>query len=75
MREITVRKIGDSLGIVLPDDIIARLQTKEGGSIGLLETSTGTFELGPQDALLRDHLAIAEDIMNEYDEALRELAK
>ena len=45
MLELKVRKIGNSLGIVLPKESLARLKVKEGENLYFTEADDGGYRL------------------------------
>jgi antitoxin component of MazEF toxin-antitoxin module len=47
MVKLKVRKFGRSLGVVLPKEVIERLQTAEGEYVLLTESLDGTLQLAP----------------------------
>ena len=49
MVELKVRKFGNSLGVVLPKEVIDRLRTGEGEPLFLIEASEGGYLLTPYD--------------------------
>ncbi len=75
MIEIKVRKVGNSLGIVLPKDVINRLRTDDGKPLFLIESPDGSYQLTPYDPTFAEKMAKAEDIMNRYKNTLNVLAK
>jgi putative addiction module antidote len=75
MVELKVRKIGNSLGVVLPKDVINRLQAREGDPVFLIEATDGTYRLTPYDPEFQQKMEKAEDIMGRYRNTLRVLAK
>ena len=75
MVELKVQKIGDSLGIILPDDVLHHLNSAEGKSLFLVEGTGGEYRLTSAESNHEKIMAAAKDIMNRYDGALRELAK
>ena len=75
MIELKVRKFGNSLGVVLPEEVISRLQTKDGDPLFLLEGSEGSYRLSPHDPAFEAKMAKAEDIIGRYRNTLHELAK
>ena len=75
MIELKVRKFEDSLGVVLPEDVINRLQTKDGEPLFLLEASDGSYHLIPHDPTFEAKMAKAQDIAGRYRDTLHELAK
>jgi putative addiction module antidote len=75
MVELKVRKFGNSLGVVLPKDVINRLQTGDGEKLFLIEAAEGDYRLTPYDPEFEKTMAKAEDVMCRYRNALRALAK
>lgn len=75
MVELKVRKFGNSLGVVLPKQVIARLNTRDGGALHLTEAPDGGYRLVPFDPDFEKKMAIAEDIIARYPNTLRVLAK
>jgi putative addiction module antidote len=75
MVELKVRKFGNSLGVVLPKDVIARLNTKDGAPLYLTEAADGSYRLGPHDPAFEKKMAAAEDIISRYPNTLHVLAK
>jgi putative addiction module antidote len=74
--ELKLRKVGNSLGVVLPKEALARLNAGEGDTLVLTETPDGGFRVTPADKNdFARQMALAEDIANRYRNALRELAK
>lgn len=71
---ITIRKIGNSEGIIIPKEILDRMGLKAGDALELRETA-GNIELVPEHAELREQLEAARRGMKKYHTALRELAK
>jgi len=66
--------IGNSVGVILPKDILEKLRVNKGDSIFAVETSKG-IELTPYNAELAEQMAIAEQVMREDRDALRKLAE
>ena len=71
---ITIRKIGNSEGIIIPKDILDRMGVKAGDELTLKEEN-GEIKLVPQDIDLAEQLKAARLGMEKYRVALRELAK
>ncbi|MCJ8053575.1 AbrB/MazE/SpoVT family DNA-binding domain-containing protein [Shinella curvata] len=71
---ITIRKIGNSEGIIIPKDVLDRMGVKAGDELTLKEES-GQIQLIPQNADLAEQLKAARMGMEKYRVALRELAK
>lgn len=75
MVELKVRKFGNSLGVVLPKEVITRLQTGEDKELFLIEAESGDYRLTAYDPLFEKKMRKAEDIMARYRNTLRALAK
>jgi putative addiction module antidote len=75
MVELKVRKFGNSLGVVLPKDVITRLRTRDGDKLFLLEAAEGDYRLSSYDPLFERKMEKAQDLMHRYRNALRALAK
>jgi len=73
-RKLKVRKIGNSLGVVLPKDVLAKLRVGEGDELSVSETPDGVALTGG-DAEFERQMEIMRDIMRRYRNTLRELAK
>jgi putative addiction module antidote len=74
MVHLKVRRFGNSLGIVLPKEVINRLHTADGQPLFLIEAPDG-YRLTPYDPSFEQKLAKAEDIIDRYRNTLHELAK
>ena len=75
MVELKVRKFGNSLGVVLPKEVIQRLRASDGETLYLVETAEGEYRLTPYDPAFEKKMAKAEDIMARYRNTLRALSK
>jgi putative addiction module antidote len=75
MVELKIRKFGNSLGVVLPKEVITRLQTGDGERVFLIEAPDGDYRLTPYDPTFEKKMAKAEEIMSRYRNTLRALAK
>ncbi len=73
--ETKVRKVGNSLGIVLPKEAIHVLKVKEGATLYLTESPEHGLRMTPEEPGFKDMMDIAERGMQRYRNALRELAK
>ena len=73
--ETKVRKIGNSLGIVLPKEAVQALRVAEGETLYITEGADSSIRLTANDPEFSRIMAIAERGMGKYRNALRELAK
>jgi putative addiction module antidote len=70
----TVTQIGNSTGLILPKEAVARLKVKKGDSVYLTETPGG-YAVTPYDPDFEAQMEAAHRGMSRYRNALRELAK
>ena len=70
-----VRKIGNSLGIVLSKEALQTLKVSEGDVLYLTEAPEGSLRITPERPGFEDVMKVAEEGMSRYRNALRELAK
>jgi putative addiction module antidote len=75
MVELKVRKFGNSLGVVLPKEVINRLQTGDGEPLFLIDAPDGGYRLTPYDSGFEKKTAKADDIIGRYGNTLHVLAK
>lgn len=74
MVQLTVRKVGNSLGVTLPARAAQALHVKEGDTLYLTE-APGGFRLTPYDPSFAETMNVAEGFLSRYRNALRDLAK
>ena len=75
MTKLKVRQIGNSLGVVLPKDILTQLKVRDGDSLFITEAPDKSMRITPYDPAFLDQLAAAEEGMRAYRNTLRKLAK
>ena len=73
--ELKIRKVGNSLGVVLPKEALAHLQVEEGQSLYLTEAPDGSYRVNSGNPEFARQMAVAEDVVRRYRNTLRELAK
>ena len=73
--ELKLRKVGNSVGIVLPKEALAHLRLSAGDTLCVTETADGGLQLSPSSAEVKRQLRAAQAIIRRYRTALRELAK
>ncbi|MEQ8469535.1 MAG: AbrB/MazE/SpoVT family DNA-binding domain-containing protein [Marinoscillum sp.] len=74
MEKSKVTTIGSSVGIVLPKSIQSKLRVKKGDTISFIETPNG-IEITAYDPEFEDQMDKARKVMDDYRNALNELAK
>ncbi len=72
--QLKVRKVGNSLGVILPREVITRLKVVEGDSLNLAE-GPDDYRLSAYDPEIARQVEVGEKIMRRYRNTLRELAK
>jgi putative addiction module antidote len=70
-----IRKIGNSLGIVLPKEALQQMNAEEGTIVHLTESPECSLRITPERPGFKEKMEIAESLMRRYRNALRELAK
>jgi putative addiction module antidote len=70
-----VRRIGNSLGIILPKEALKVMNVKEGATLYLTEAPESSVRVTPEREGFDSMMEIAERGMRRYRNALRELAK
>ena len=72
--KVTIRKIGNSEGVIIPKEVLEKLGLRSGDTLELREVDNG-LELLHQKADLTELLKAARIGLQKYRVALRELAK
>ena len=75
MLELKLRKIGNSLGVVLPKEAVRRLHADEGDRLFLIEGPNGVYQLTPYDPAFERKMKKAGNIIDRYRNILHSLAK
>jgi len=70
-----VRKIGNSLGIILPKEALAELKVEEGQALYLSRTPDGGLRVTAGDEDFEKTMEVGRSLMKRYRNALQELAK
>ena len=74
MTTLKLTQIGNSVGVILPREILSRLKLEKGDSVFVTETPDGVA-LTPYDPAFEDQMVAARRIMKKRRDVLRELAK
>jgi putative addiction module antidote len=72
--QLKVRRVGNSLGVVLPKAALSRLNVEDGDQLYITEAPDG-FRITAADPEFAKQMKVAEKGMKRYRNALRELAK
>jgi putative addiction module antidote len=71
---VKITTIGNSVGIVLPKEVLNRLHVEKGDSLYVLESPGGVI-LTPYDQEFADEMESAKRIMRKHRDVLRKLAE
>lgn len=74
MSQLKLTTIGNSVGVVLPKDLLTRLRVGKGDMLYAVETPNGV-ELTPYDPAFAAQMEAAEAIMREDRDVLKKLAE
>ena len=74
MTTLKVTTVGNSVGVVLPKEILRRLRVEKGDVLYVLNTSDG-IELTPFDPEFAAQMEVAEEVMREDRDVLKKLAE
>jgi len=72
---LQVRKIGNSVGLILPKELLARLKLKEGDTLHIVEQTERGFKLSPYDPKHAKAMEIARRAFRNYADTFKALAK
>jgi putative addiction module antidote len=75
MVQLKIVKIGNSLGVRLPREVLNRMHLGDGDKLILTEAPEGGYRLAPYDPEFERQMEIAEEGIRKYRNTLRELAK
>ena len=73
--KIEIKRIGNSDGLILPRELMQRLDLKRGQFLHLVELAGGGFQVLPYDPDFEKTIEIADQVMDEYRDTLAALAK
>ncbi len=75
MATLKLRAIGNSVGVVLPKELLAKLNLGEGDALHVIEQPDGGLLLTTLDPNVAEQLELGRELMREYRETFRALAK
>lgn len=74
MAALRLTQIGNSVGVILPKELLARLKVQKGDSLFWTEAANGVT-LTPYDPDVEAQLALGREFMHEFRDTFRQLAK
>ena len=73
--ELKLRKVGNSVGVVLPKEVLTQLNAREGDTLVLTETPDQGVRLTAHRADFKKKMKVVDDLCRRYRNTLRELSK
>jgi putative addiction module antidote len=73
--ELKIRKVGNSVGVILPKEVLAHLKVAEGDSLSVTEGPDDSLRLSLSKTEVTRQMDVVQDVMKRYRHTLRELAK
>ena len=73
--ELKIRKVGNSVGVILPKQALNHLKVAEGDTVSVTEAADGSLRISQHQPEVAKQLAAAQDVLKRYRNTLRELAK
>lgn len=74
MTTLKLKAVGNSTGVILPKEVLAKLHVEKGDQLFVVETANG-IELTPYDPEFELQMQAARKVMKKRRSVLRELAK
>lgn len=73
--KLEIKKIGNSTGVILPKELLARLKLAQGDWLHLTELPDRSVKLGPYDPDHAEAMEVARELFREYQDTFKALAK
>lgn len=74
MTALKLTQIGNSVGVILPKEVLARLKLEKGDTVFVTDSADG-IKLTPYSAEFETQMEAAREVMKRRRHVLRELAK
>lgn len=74
MTALKLTQIGNSVGVILPKEVLARLKVAKGDTLFVTDAANGVT-LTPYDPALGEQIEAGREFMREYRDAFHQLAK
>lgn len=75
MIALKLTQVGNSVGVVLPKEALAKLGVDKGDVVYLVEAPGGEMRISAYDPSIAEEIAAGEAFMDEYRDTFRALAK
>lgn len=74
MSALKLTQIGNSVGVILPKELLARLKVEKGDTLYVTEAANG-LNLSPYNPELEEEIELGREFMREYRDTFHQLAK
>lgn len=74
MTALKLTQIGNSVGVILPKEVLARLKLEKGDTVFVTDAANGVL-LTPYDPALDEQLKLGREFMHEFRDTFHQLAK
>jgi putative addiction module antidote len=74
MSALKLTQIGNSVGVILPKELLSRLKLEKGDSLFVSETANGLM-LTPYDPAVEKQIALGREFMHDFRDTFHQLAK
>lgn len=75
MATLKIRKVGSSLGVIIPKEILHELHVKEGDSVSMIREEPAIYRVVPFDPTFAVQMESFNKGCRRYKNALKELSK
>lgn len=75
MTALKLIQIGNSVGVILPKELLAKLKVAKGDTLFVTEAANGAVMISPYNAEFETQMEAARMVMKQRRQVLRELAK
>jgi putative addiction module antidote len=75
MTTLKLTAVGTSTGVVIPKEMLARMNVAKGDTLYAIEGPDGSYRLTPYDPMFERKMQAADDIMRRYRNTLHVLAQ
>lgn len=75
MIALKLTQVGNSVGVILPKELLAQLKLEKGDTLFVTEAANGSMRLTPYDPSLAEEVELGREFMREYRDTFHQLAK
>lgn len=75
MTALKVTQVGNSVGVILPKEVLAQLGVEKGDTLYVTKAPDGSMRLSPYSDEIAKQIEAVKEVMRNYRDTLRALAK